>query len=136
MSLLVTAADGKGATGACREKDEVIEHLQARLRRAHQRAADAEAHSARGQLEEQAAVLHKACERVEQLEDANSQLQARPVPLLHLQVAACIRSDMDSCQTAQLRRDRQDSLHQGASGSNMAPAHITMDALSCAWRPG
>ena len=54
----------------------MIEHLQARLRRAHQRVADAEAHSAQGQLEEQTAVLQRACERVEQLEDANSQLQA------------------------------------------------------------
>ncbi len=53
-----------------------------RLRRAHQRAADAEAQSAQGQLEEQTAILQKACERVEQLEDANSQLQACSVSLL------------------------------------------------------
>ena len=60
----------------------MIEHLQVRLRRAHQRAADAEAQSAQGQLEEQTAILQKACERVEQLEDANSQLQACSVSLL------------------------------------------------------
>ena len=60
----------------------MIEHLQVRLRRAHQRAADAEAHSAQGQFEEQTAILQKACERVEQLEDANSQLQASFVTLL------------------------------------------------------
>ena len=62
----------------------MIEHLQARLRRAHQRAADAEAQSSQGQLEEQTAILQKACERVEQLEDANSQLQAGSPDTLHL----------------------------------------------------
>ena len=66
----------------------MIEHLQKQLRRAHQRAADAEAQSSQGQLEEQTAVLQKACARVEQLEDANSQLQAGSLEVLHLKYFA------------------------------------------------
>lgn len=81
LSLAVSAVQRCDAN-ACREKDEVIDHLQVRLRRAHQRAADTEAQSAQGQLEEQTAILQKACERVEQLENANSQLQACSLTLL------------------------------------------------------
>lgn len=53
----------------------MIEHLQSRLRQAHQRAADIDAHSARAALEEHAAMLRSAHERVQELEDANAHLQ-------------------------------------------------------------
>ena len=54
----------------------MIEHLQARLRQANQRAANAETNSSHVQIEEHTAMVRKAFERVQELEDANSQLQA------------------------------------------------------------
>lgn len=60
----------------CREKEEVIEHLQSRLRQANQKAADDRADSPQAQLEEQAMMLQQAYDRMQQLEDSNAQLQA------------------------------------------------------------
>ena len=63
----------------------MIEHLQARLRQANQRAADAESNSSHAHLEENTAMVRKAFERVQELEDANSQLQAcslTPLPVM------------------------------------------------------
>lgn len=54
----------------------MIEHLQARLRQANQRAANAETNSSHAQIEEHTAMVRKAFERVQELEDAISQLQA------------------------------------------------------------
>ena len=71
-----------------REKEEVIEHLQARLRQAMQDSAVEKQAGSEAQLDEQAIMLQQAYDRIQQLEDANSELQVRASAHLHLHMSA------------------------------------------------
>ena len=81
----------------------MIEHLQARLRQAMQDSAVEKQAGSEAQLEEQAIMLQQAYDRIQQLEDANSELQVIPLSLAVLPNVYLISSRHTTCRSCAWR---------------------------------
>ena len=81
----------------------MIEHLQARLRQAMQDSAVEKQAGSEAQLEEQAIMLQQAYDRIQQLEDANSELQVLASAQLHIHKSICCLQRRHTCKSCAWR---------------------------------
>ena len=81
----------------------MIEHLQARLRQALQDSAVEKQSSSEAQLQEQAIMLQQAYDRIQQLEDANSELQVLIPAQPHFHMSICCLQRHHTCKSCAWR---------------------------------